>query len=89
MRSILFRWPFRLLLMPRAGKGQLAQELRDLVDGIKQKQQSRKIGGSLPIARPKGELAGLLSVTYPKTRLSEMVLGPATGGRCPTGRDAA
>jgi len=62
----------------RTGKGQLAQELRDLVDGIKQKQQSGKIGGSLPIARPKGELAGLLSVTYPKTRLSEMVLGPAT-----------
>jgi SpoVK/Ycf46/Vps4 family AAA+-type ATPase len=63
----------------RSGKGRLAQELRDLVDGIKQKQESGKIGGAVPIARPKGELAGLLAVTYPKTRLSEMVLGTATG----------
>ena len=62
----------------RTGKGHLAQELRDLVDGIKKKQESGKIGGALPIARPKGELAGLLAVTYPKTRLSEMVLGAAT-----------
>ena len=62
----------------RTGKGQLAQELRDLVDGIKQKQQSGRIGGSVPISRPKGELAGLLAVTYPKTRLSEMVLGAPT-----------
>ena len=62
----------------RTGKGHLAQELRDLVDGIKQKQESGRIGGAVPIARPKGELAGLLAVTYPNTRLSEMVLGPAT-----------
>jgi len=64
----------------RTGKGRLAQELRDLVDEIKQKQQQGKIGGAVPIARPQGELAGLLSVTYPKTRLSEMVLGPQTRG---------
>ncbi len=59
----------------RTGKGHLAQELRDLVDGIKRKQEAGKIGGAVPIAQPKGELAGLLAVTYPKTRLSEMVLG--------------
>lgn len=64
----------------RSGKGRLAQELRDLVDEIKQKQHQGKIGGAVPIARPKGELAGLLSVTYPKTRLAEMVLGPETRG---------
>ncbi|NQT36186.1 MAG: ATP-binding protein [Planctomycetes bacterium] len=63
----------------RTGKGNLARELRDLVDGIKQKQQSGKIGGAVPIARPEGELAGLLAVTYPKTRISEMVLAPTTG----------
>lgn len=62
----------------RTGNGHLAQELRDLVDGIKQKQESGRIGGALLIARPKGELAGLLAVTYPKTRLSEMVLGAGT-----------
>ncbi len=58
----------------RTGKGRLAQELRDLVDDIKQKQNQRKIGGAVPIARPSGELAGLLSVAYPETRFSEMVL---------------
>ncbi len=62
----------------RTGKGQLAQELRNLVDAIKQKQESGKIGRAVPIARPKGELAGLLAVTYPNTRLSEMVLGSVT-----------
>ena len=56
------------------GKGKLAQELRDLVDEIKRKQSAGKIGGAVPIARPTGELAGLLAVTYPKTCLSEMVL---------------
>ena len=62
----------------RSGKGKLAQELRDLVDEIKSRQASGKVGGAVPIARPTGELAGLLTVTYPKTRLSEMVLGDDT-----------
>ena len=58
----------------RGGKGMLARELRDLVDEIKHREAAGKIGGAVPIARPTGELAGLLTVTYPKTRLSEMVL---------------
>lgn len=65
----------------RTGKGKLAQELRDLVDEIKRKQTAGKIGRAVPIARPTGELAGLLAVTYPKTRLSEMVLSPETHGQ--------
>lgn len=62
----------------RSGKGKLARQIRDLVDEIKQKQAAGKIGGALPMARPTGALAGLLVVTYPKTRLSEMVLRNAT-----------
>lgn len=62
----------------RSGKGQLAQQLRDLVDDIKRKQAAGKVGGAVPIARPKGELASLLSATYPQTRLSEMVLSRET-----------
>jgi SpoVK/Ycf46/Vps4 family AAA+-type ATPase len=58
----------------RSGKGQLAQELRDLVDRIKQRQSEGRIGGSVPIARPSGDLAALLVASYPQTRLSEMVL---------------
>lgn len=64
----------------RTGKGKLAQELRDLVDEIKRKQAAGKVGGAVPIARPTGELAGLLCVTYPKTRLPEMVLAEETRG---------
>jgi SpoVK/Ycf46/Vps4 family AAA+-type ATPase len=64
----------------RTGKGKLAQELRDLVDEIKRKQAAGKVGGAVPIARPTGELAGVLSVTYPKTRLPEMVLEVETRG---------
>lgn len=62
----------------RGGKGQLAQQLRDLVDDIKRKQAAGKIGGAVPIARPTGELAALLVASYPQTRLSEMVLSPVT-----------
>ncbi len=65
----------------RAGKGKLAQELRDLVDEIKRKQSAGRSVGAVPIARPTGELASLLAVTYPKTCLSEMVLGNDAHGQ--------
>ena len=61
----------------RAGKGKLASEIKRLVDDIKIKQKQAKLGGSVPITRPAGELAALLSATYPRTKLSEMVLAPA------------
>ena len=60
----------------RTGKGKFASEIKDLVDEIKGKQRSAKLGGSVPIARPTGELATLLSATYPHTKLAEMVLAP-------------
>ncbi len=58
----------------RTGRGKFAAEIKRLVDEIKGKQRQAKVGGSVPIARPMGELATLLSATYPHTRLSEMVL---------------
>lgn len=60
----------------RAGKGTLASELKKIVDEIRDKQRTAKIGGAVPISRPSGELATLLSATYPKTKLSDMVLAP-------------
>lgn len=60
----------------RTGKGKLASEIKRLVDDIKGKQRASKVGGSVPITRPTGELATLLSATYPRTKLAEMVLGP-------------
>lgn len=58
----------------RSGKSRVANELKELVEEIRAKQKAGKIGGTIPIARPAGELGAILSVSYPKTRLSEMVL---------------
>lgn len=58
----------------KAGKGRLAAELKKLVDEIRTRQQTSSIRGPVPISRPSGELASLLSATYPRTKLSEMIL---------------
>lgn len=57
----------------KQGHGKLAEELRELIDAAKARRNAGGIG-AIPIARPKGELAGLLSVSYPSRRLSDMVL---------------
>jgi SpoVK/Ycf46/Vps4 family AAA+-type ATPase len=56
----------------RRGHGKLANEIRQLVDQAKTNAELQR--QPVPIASPKGELSGLLAVTYPSTRLSEMVL---------------
>lgn len=53
------------------GHGKLAEELRALIDKAK-KQRSTK--NPIPICRPRGELADLLTVTFPKSRLTDMIL---------------
>jgi SpoVK/Ycf46/Vps4 family AAA+-type ATPase len=58
----------------RTGKTKLADELKGLVQDVRRKQSSQKIGGAVPIVQPHGDLAKLLAVTYPGTHLSEMVL---------------
>ncbi|MCA9011908.1 MAG: ATP-binding protein [Planctomycetaceae bacterium] len=62
----------------RNGDGKLAKELRDLADRIKAQQQNAGSTKAVPITKPTGELAGLLSVFYPRTRFSEMVLSKET-----------
>jgi AAA+ superfamily predicted ATPase len=62
----------------RTGKGQVAQELRTPVDDIKRKQSTSKLVSATPIVHYPGDLTGLLAVTYPKTRISEMVLSSET-----------
>ncbi len=56
----------------RQGHGRVADEIRMMVDQAKA--ERRKVARPVPIATPRGELAALLSVTYPDTRLSDMVL---------------
>lgn len=56
----------------RKGQGKLANEIRQLVDQAKVKEDAQR--RPVAIASPRGELGGLLAVSYPQTRLSEMVL---------------
>lgn len=61
----------------RSGHGRFAQELRDLVDQAKTRAKSASSAPGqkpIPLAQPRGELAGLLTVGYPKTRVADMAL---------------
>jgi SpoVK/Ycf46/Vps4 family AAA+-type ATPase len=57
----------------RGGQSHFAQELRDLVDALR-KEPPKASGRPIPVAQPRGELAGLLSVSYPQTRMVDLVL---------------
>lgn len=67
----------------RNGHGTFAQELRALVDRAKARGATSRFdaGRPVPMVRPRGELAGLFAATYPKTRLSDMVLDDGVRGR--------
>jgi SpoVK/Ycf46/Vps4 family AAA+-type ATPase len=61
----------------KKGNTQLAQDLRELLDEARRTQAPAGVPRAVPIARPAGELAGLVTASYPNTRLSEMVLSEA------------
>lgn len=68
----------------RNGHGKFAQELRELVDQVKaQSKATLPSRGTkpVPLAQPRGELAGLITVGYPKTRASDMALSDALRSR--------
>ena len=65
----------------KLGHGKLAVELRDMIDAAKARLGQDSSGKLVPIAgalsstaKPLGELANLLTVTYPASRLGDMVL---------------
>jgi SpoVK/Ycf46/Vps4 family AAA+-type ATPase len=58
----------------KLGHGKLAVELRDIIDSGKTRLIQEPGGKLLPISKPRGELANLLTVSYPANRLAEMVL---------------
>ena len=64
----------------KKGNTQLAQELRDLLDEARRRQAPAGVPRAVPIVRPVGELAGLVTASYPGTRLSEMVLSSEVHG---------
>ncbi len=57
----------------RTGKSKLAEELKVLVQDVRRKQSTQRVGGAVPIVQPHGVLEKLLTATYPSVRLSEMV----------------
>ncbi len=65
----------------RSGKKKLAQELQALVDEAKRRGPLEVRPRSVPIVRPDSDLAGLVTATFPKTRLADMVLSAPTRGR--------
>lgn len=62
----------------RLGHGKLALEVRELLDAIRDRQRIASQRQPIPLVQPKGELAGILSVTYPEARLADMVLAAET-----------
>jgi SpoVK/Ycf46/Vps4 family AAA+-type ATPase len=65
----------------KMGHGKLAQELRALIDEAKAHQKSAQASKPIPITRPRGDLSALLSVSYPKIRLSDMILNRGVSSR--------
>lgn len=63
----------------RSGHSQLARDLRDVIDAAKTGSRTSAQGEDcgqkpVPVVQPRGELAGILSASYPRTRLRDMVL---------------
>lgn len=61
----------------RKGHNKFAQELKHLIDSAKSKSKNIQIAPQFkptPLAEPRGELSGILSVEYPELRLKDMEL---------------
>lgn len=68
----------------RSGHGKLAQERRELVDQVRTRAKALPLARGpkpAPLVQPRGELAGLVVVGYPKTRVSDMALTDALRAR--------
>lgn len=62
----------------KLGHGKLAEEMRALIDAAKSRRTVESITKKpTPIAQPRGELSSLLEVSYPSSRLNDMVLDDA------------
>jgi Cdc6-like AAA superfamily ATPase len=61
----------------KAGHGKLAEELRTIIDEVKVRTPPAT-PSPIPLANPRGEVADLLTVSYPSVRLADMVLSVNT-----------
>ncbi|PAW32649.1 AAA family ATPase [Micrococcus luteus] len=66
----------------RSGQSKFAQDLRDLVEDLRQRgAASSRVASVVPVAQPRGELSSLLTVSYPDARLGDLVLSDELGER--------
>jgi SpoVK/Ycf46/Vps4 family AAA+-type ATPase len=66
----------------RAGQAKFAQELRDLVNDLRERTRNKgRVASIVPFAQPKGELGALLNVSYPDARLGDLVLADKLADR--------
>ncbi len=59
----------------KAGRGKFADDLQRIVDTARNNPELNRRSAPVPISRPRGELAELLSASYPRLSLGEVVLG--------------
>jgi SpoVK/Ycf46/Vps4 family AAA+-type ATPase len=65
----------------RTGQKRLAEELQAVIDAARPGRGIDTAPSPVPIARVGGELAGLVASSFPKTRVSDMVLDADTRGK--------
>lgn len=66
----------------RSGQSKFAQDLRDLVEDLRQRSDvSSRVASVVPVTQPRGELSSLLTVSYPDARLGDLVLFDDLGER--------
>ena len=66
----------------KVGHGKLAEELRAMIDAAKTYQSpNASVRKTIPIGKPRGELANLLEVSYPHARFVDIVLKPSVEDR--------
>lgn len=59
----------------KRGHSRVAEELRELIEEARNQATTiRRTRDPIPLVRPKGELSGLLSASFPSVRLSSLVL---------------
>lgn len=59
----------------KLGHGKFAEELRAMIDAAKSRRTAENLARkTIPISQPRGELANLLQISYPKARLSDLIL---------------
>jgi SpoVK/Ycf46/Vps4 family AAA+-type ATPase len=58
----------------KAGKNKVADEIKTLVQRVRNQASPGRSAGPVPIAAPRGELSSLVKASYPEVRISDLVV---------------